>query len=106
MPTETILASDALNAELSPAASVGKSSSGETRFSIVVEYQDQSPSAICPSDSDHCSDIFDRTFKEHRTNGKLFTNRLPWGGRDNEWEYRLSQRNRKEGSREALITGE
>jgi hypothetical protein len=25
-------------------------------------------------------------------NGKSFTNRFPWGGRDNEWEYRLQQK--------------
>lgn len=61
--------------------------------------QNQSPSVICPSTFAYCPDILDRTFKEHQMNGKLFTNRLPWGGRDNEWEYRLQQR------REALTTG-
>ncbi|KAE9373869.1 hypothetical protein N431DRAFT_438985 [Stipitochalara longipes BDJ] len=44
-------------------------------------------------------------FTEHSMNGKSFTNRYPWGGRDNEWEYRLQQRN-MERPREASITGE
>ncbi|KAI9767961.1 MAG: hypothetical protein M1840_005273 [Geoglossum simile] len=44
-------------------------------------------------------------FTERRMNGKSFTNRYPWGGRDIEWEYRLQQRN-IERPREALITGE
>jgi len=44
-------------------------------------------------------------FTQRQMNGKFFTNRLPWGGRDNEWEYRLQQRNTMEKSREELITG-
>ncbi|XMA19878.1 hypothetical protein WAI453_012669 [Rhynchosporium graminicola] len=32
------------------------------------------------------------TFKPHKTNAKHFLERYPWGGRENEWEYR-SQRN-------------
>jgi hypothetical protein len=47
---------------------------------------------FAPPNFAHLPDIHDRSFTERRMNGKSFTNRYPWGGRDNEWEYRLQQR--------------
>ncbi|PVH83290.1 hypothetical protein DL98DRAFT_113785 [Cadophora sp. DSE1049] len=32
------------------------------------------------------------TFVKRQMNGKHVTNRFPWGGRENEWKYRLEQR--------------
>ncbi|KAK0108615.1 hypothetical protein ONS95_003410 [Cadophora gregata] len=32
------------------------------------------------------------TFKPHQTNAKHFLKSYPWGGRDNEWEYRSQQK--------------
>ncbi|KAG4437281.1 hypothetical protein IFR05_007219 [Cadophora sp. M221] len=34
-------------------------------------------------------------FVMRHMNGKHVTNRFPWGGRDNEWEYRLEQRGKE-----------
>lgn len=33
-----------------------------------------------------------RCFKEYETNAKYIVNRYPWGGRDNEWKYRVERR--------------
>lgn len=39
--------------------------------------------------------ILDRNFVKRHMNGKHVTNRFPWGGRDNDWKYRLEQRDIK-----------
>jgi len=57
---------------------------------------------FAPTNSAHLPDIHDKRFTKRRMNGKSFTNRYSWGGRDNEWEYGLQQR-KMETPREALI---
>lgn len=42
--------------------------------------------------SDCISDNPGRSFNERPTRAKQFTNRHPWGGSNNEWDYRLQRR--------------